>query len=170
MLTHFFNEIGYNSGGDDSGGSHPRSGRDMHILLADDDEDDRMFFKDAIVTVAPAVKLTTVHNGEELLNILKKNLVELPDFIFLDLNMPYKNGLECLKEIKTLDFLKSIPVLIYSTSANKDQVDTSYLNGANMYIQKPMSFDGIIRILQTIFSFDPTRWFDQPAREKFILK
>ena len=142
----------------------------LHILLADDDEDDRQFFMDAIKTVAPSVKLTTVHDGEELLSKLKKNKTELPDFIFLDLNMPYKNGLECLKEIKTMEFLRNIPVLIYSTSTNKEQIETTYLNGANMYIQKPASFEGIIRVLKTIFSFDASKWFQQPMRDKFILK
>jgi len=145
-------------------------GSNFHILLADDDEDDRQFFTDAVNFVAPSVKLTTVHDGEELINNLKKNNSELPDFIFLDLNMPYKNGLECLKEIKSMEFLKDIPVLIYSTSTSKDQIETTYQNGANMYIQKPASFDGIIRVLKTIFSVDPSKWFKQPAREKFILK
>ena len=142
----------------------------LHILLADDDEDDRQFFIDAVSSIAPSVKLTTAHDGEELINKLKKNKSELPDFIFLDLNMPYKNGLECLKEIKSMELLKNIPVLIYSTSANKDQIDTTYRNGATMYIEKPASFDGIIRVLKTIFSSDPSKWFKQPAREKFILK
>lgn len=142
----------------------------LHILLADDDEDDRQFFSEAIASIAPDLKLTTVQNGDELLKKLKKNRLDLPDFIFLDLNMPYKNGLECLKEIKSLDFLNKVPVLIYSTSAHSDQVETTYLNGANLYVQKPSSFEGITRVLKTIFSFDPSRWFEQPVRDKFILK
>src|SRR5688572_30753539 len=145
-------------------------GKTLHILLADDDEDDRQFFTDAVSSIAPAVKLTIVQDGEELINKLKRNIAELPDFIFLDLNMPFKNGMECLKEIKSVEFLKNIPILIYSTSINKDQVETTYQNGANLYIQKPSSFEGIITMLNTIFSFDPAKWFNQPTREKFLLK
>ncbi len=144
--------------------------KDIHVLLADDDEDDRQFFTDAINVVAPRLKLSTVQDGEELIKRLKKNTTELPDVIFLDLNMPYKNGIECLKEIRSLDFLRKIPILIYSTSTNTDQVENTYLNGANLYIQKPANFEGIIRILKTIFSFDKSRWFEQPSREKFLLK
>ncbi len=142
---------------------------EMHILLADDDEDDRQFFTDALSSIAPSLKLTTVHDGEELIKKLKSKS-QLPDFIFLDLNMPYKNGLECLKEIRSMDAIKNIPVLIYSTSTNSDQIETTYQNGANLYIQKPNNFDGIIRVLQTIFSVDASRWFKQPAREQFLLK
>ena len=144
---------------------------DLHILLADDDEDDRQFFMDAVRTIAPASKLTTVYDGEELISKLKKNKSELPDYIFLDLNMPYKNGLECLKEIKSMDFLRNIPVLIYSTSTSKEQIETTYMNGANLYIQKPASFEGIVRVLKTIFSLGASKWFhQQPVRDNFILK
>ena len=145
--------------------------KNWHILLADDDEDDRQFFLDAVKAVTPFSKLTTAHDGDELISKLKKNKSELPDCIFLDLNMPYKNGLECLKEIKSMDFLKNIPVLIYSTSMNKEQIETTYKYGANLYIQKPASFEGIIRVLKTIFSLDGNNWLQQqPMRDKYILK
>ena len=107
--------------------------KEIHVLLADDDEDDRQFFTDAINVVAPRLKLSTVQDGEELIKRLKKNTTELPDVIFLDLNMPYKNGIECLKEIRSLDFLRKIPILIYSTSTNTDQVENTYLNGCLLY-------------------------------------
>jgi len=143
---------------------------ELHIMLADDDEDDRQFFTEALSSIAPSLKLTIVNDGEALIQKLKNFTSELPDFIFLDLNMPYKNGIECLKEIKSEEVLKNIPVLIYSTSKNHDQIETTYRNGANMYIQKPDNFEGIIRVLETIFSFDPTRWFQKPSRESFLLK
>ena len=167
-LVQFFEGINKDSA--HSHGKSDSSKINWHILLADDDDDDRMFFSDAITTIAPSVKLTEAINGDDLINILKRNDFHLPDLIFLDLNMPYKNGLECLKEIRSTDILKNIPILIYSTSVNRDHVDISYLNGANMYIQKPVSYDGIKRILKTIFSVNPMDWFHQPPREKFILK
>src|SRR4030095_3421912 len=151
-------------------GRHDSSKVNCHILIADDDEDDRMFFSDAITAIAPSAKLTEAFNGDDLITKLMRHDFDLPDLIFLDLNMPYKNGLECLKEIRSTELLKSLPILIYSTSLNRDHVDISYLNGANMYIQKPVSYDGIKRILKTIFSLHPLDWFQQPPREKFILK
>ena len=147
-----------------------KTGNELHVVLADDDEDDRLFFSDAITAVAPSLKLTTALDGEDLIKILKTVRNEPPDFIFLDLNMPYKNGLECLKEIKSSESWKSIPVIIYSTSVNIDQVDTSYEHGANLFIQKPTNHGGIVQVLSTIFSTDPQMWIVQPERENFVLK
>jgi CheY-like chemotaxis protein len=140
-----------------------------HILLADDDEDDRQFFTDAINAISSNYKLSTVRDGEELINQLKENKMELPDFIFLDLNMPYKNGLECLKEIRAMEGMKEVPVLIYSTSINADQVDSSYRCGADRYIQKPTSYDGIVRLLRIIFSMEPAQWEQKPGRNEFLI-
>lgn len=84
-----------------------------HILLADDDTDDCLFFKDALEELALSVTLTTVRDGVELMRHLSTQV--LPDVIFLDLNMPRKNGYECLTEIKLNAKLATIPVVVYST-------------------------------------------------------
>ena len=142
----------------------------LHILLADDDDDDREFFKEAVQSIAPSVKVTTSNDGEEMLEILEKSTNDLPDLIFLDLNMPFKNGFECLEVLKTADKLKNIPVLIYSTTANLAQVDITYQKGANLYIQKPHSYDGIKKMIKKIFEFDLQELISQPHREKFVFK
>ncbi|MEP7171070.1 MAG: response regulator [Bacteroidota bacterium] len=142
----------------------------LHVLLADDDEDDREFFKEAVQAVAPSVKVTTTNDGEEMINLLNETQKDLPDLIFLDLNMPCKNGFECLEELKNNEKLKNIPVLIYSTTANIEQVDHTYKKGANLYIQKPHSFDGIKNMLKKIFAFNIEDLFPQPQREKFVLR
>src|SRR6266487_683666 len=95
------------------------------FLLADDDADDQQLFKEALNEIDKSIRCLTASSGEEALNKLKTDLKQLPDYIFLDLNMPRMNGLECLVEIKKTNTLKHIPVIIYSTSsAEKDVEET----------------------------------------------
>ena len=90
--------------------------KQLNILLADDDTDDCIFFENALGELLLSTNLTTVHDGEQLMLLLTKNSTENFDVLFLDLNMPRKNGITCLDEIKHTDKLKSIPVIIFSTS------------------------------------------------------
>ena len=92
----------------------------LNILLADDDTDDRFFFKKVLNELSIAVQLTTVHNGEELMAYLLENSDQLPDLLFLDLNMPRKSGFECLSEINENEKLKVLPVVIFSTFYSRD--------------------------------------------------
>lgn len=138
------------------------------ILLADDDADDRFLFKEAVDETKDVV-LVTVKDGLELMNKLTKSTGELPDAIFLDLNMPFKNGHECLREIKDNEKLRSIPVIIYSTSTNKTQIDSTYKDGANLYIPKPDSFSMLKKIVQKVFSIEWAEYKPQPSKDKFVL-
>ncbi len=142
----------------------------FHILLVDDDEDDRDIFKEAIEEIAPSVKITTATNGVEMFLMLEKLNNDLPDLIFLDLNMPCKNGFECLEELKSAKEWKDVPVFIYSTTSNPEQINRTYHNGANLYIQKPDSYPGIKNILKKILEFDFEDLFLQPERENFVFK
>jgi CheY-like chemotaxis protein len=136
----------------------------LNILLADDDSTDRFFFDEALKEVFIPTHLTTVNDGEELLKYLTVN--DLPDVIFLDLNMPRKNGAECLIEIKNKPALKNIPIVIYSTSLHKEVANELYKNGAHYYLQK-CDFselrDAIQRVL-TLLGKSPS----QPSRKDFI--
>ena len=107
-----------------------------NILLADDDIDDRYFFDKALKALHLQIRLTTVNNGEELMTYLSENSKHLPDVLFLDLNMPRKNGSECLSEIKHNQKLKRLPVIIHSTSMHDDLADELYNKGALNYLQK----------------------------------
>jgi CheY-like chemotaxis protein len=144
------------------------SEKSLHILLADDDEGSRTIFIEAIAEIAPQVKVSIAVNGRKLMNTLLATGDELPDIIFLDLNMPLKNGWECLQEIRNNERLKDIPVIIYSTSANRDHIDQTYNGGANFYLIKPDSFSDLKLIAQSILSLDWVKpiW---PARESFVL-
>ena len=92
----------------------------MNILLAEDDQDDRDFFDKALKEIPIPTHLTTVNDGEQLMEYLYKNSELLPDVLFLDLNMPRKSGFESLVEIKEDDKLKDLPVVMFSTSYPRD--------------------------------------------------
>ena len=119
-----------------------------HILLAEDDETDRMLFTDAFEELALNTFVSTVANGMELMDYLTKEDTLIPDLLFLDLNMPRKNGLECLREIRASAKLKELPVAIYSTSSAKDDIEQTFLAGANIYIEKPPDFDSLKKVLK----------------------
>jgi CheY-like chemotaxis protein len=138
-----------------------------HILLADDDREDREIFISAVQQVEPSIKVSVALNGHELMKTLL-NSETLPDILFLDLNMPLKNGQECLEEIRSNEKLKSLPVVIYSTSSNREYIDQTYKGGANYYLPKPDSLKELKLITEKLFSLD---WAAQShtQKEKFVL-
>ena len=119
----------------------------ISILLADDDESDRLLFKEAFDELKIKTIVQTVNDGKQLMDYLKKASTRLPQLVFLDLNMPRKNGLECLKEIRSNEKLKDISIAIYSTSASEKDIDETFHSGANVYIQKPNSFNDLKEVL-----------------------
>ena len=118
----------------------------INILLADDDIDDCLFFKDAIEELELSVQLTTVHDGEELMHHLSST-ANLPYAVFLDLNMPRKSGFECLTKIKSHPTLKNIRVVIFSTSYDREKANLVYNEGAHYYICKPSDFEELKIVL-----------------------
>ena len=111
-----------------------------NILLADDDEDDCLFFKEALTDLFIPASVNMVSNGVELMRYLESNLNNLPNVLFMDLNMPRKTGYECLSEIKKHEKLMHLPVIIFSTSYNAEMADLLYEVGANYYVRKPADF------------------------------
>lgn len=107
------------------------------IVLADDDEDDREFFRYTLESTSSAHRFLAFKDGESLLDYLNNTENEVPNLIFLDINMPKINGWECLKQIRTKYSSVQLPVLIYSTSNHPDDVSMSLRLGANMHIHKP---------------------------------
>jgi CheY-like chemotaxis protein len=142
----------------------------LKIFLAEDDQEDRELFKEAMKEIPNEIKLSTAKDGIELLGMLDRARNNLPDLIFLDLNMPKKDGHQCLVEIKSDSLLQQIPVIIYSTSARPEQINSTYKEGANLYIAKPDSYNKLKSIIENVVSLN---WFDyipQPTREKFVLQ
>ena len=122
------------------------------FFLADDDEDDRMLFSEALMEINPSIKCIMAKNGEEALYLLTNGLFEPPDFIFLDLNMPVMNGLKCLEEIKKSAELQHIPVVVYSTSSKKEYEEESRNLGAMNFFIKPPDFTGLKKYLKTFLA------------------
>jgi len=136
-----------------------------NIFLAEDDADDRMFFEDALKQLTIPTQLTLSSDGLELMSNLE---TVIPDVIFLDLNMPRKNGFQCLEEIRNTPKLKDIPIVIFSTTANDDAVNKTYQLGANYYICKPHSFELLVKAIETVLTLEMLLK-PQPPKRKFIL-
>ena len=119
----------------------------LKVLLADDDVDDCHFFKEALSKLPITTQLETVNDGEQLMNYLKENTAHLPHVLFLDINMPRKNGFECLSEIKNHEKLKDLAVVMFSTSSTHDKIDILFKTGADVYIRKPSSFSELVQVI-----------------------
>jgi CheY-like chemotaxis protein len=143
--------------------------KQINILLADDDIDDCIFFKRALAELIMPTHLITVHDGEQLMHLLINEITELPHILFLDLNMPRKNGLECLLEIKLSEKLKKLPVIVFSTSFEQEVVNGLFKHGAQYFIRKPPEFLQFKKIIQHSLTFVAQGSISQPNRENFVL-
>ena len=141
----------------------------IYVLLADDDEDDRLIFKEAFDNIKMKTVVKTVNDGMELMEHLTDNRNTLPHMLFLDLNMPRKSGMECLMEIKQIDYLKEIAIVIYSTSASEQDIEDTFVKGANVYIKKPNDFTTLKNLLEEVINMN---WQYQALglnKENFLL-
>jgi CheY-like chemotaxis protein len=142
--------------------------RVINILMADDDEDDRYFFEKALEDLSISTNLVTVEDGEELMDYLTQDKGKIPDILFLDINMPRKNGHECLLEIKSNKNIKDFPIVMYTTSMRDSMADTLFQNGAHYYLRKGDSKD-LEKNLQLILTMLEEKNFERPLRENFFL-
>lgn len=126
------------------------------IYLADDDSDDREFFADALSEIERDVILKQAPDGMHLMeSLLSLSGTELPQFIFLDINMPRKTGFECLEEIRSLDGgLRDVIIVILSTSSDPDNIQKAMDMGATFYAVKPSCFERLKSLLEEVLSMD----------------
>lgn len=117
------------------------------ILLVDDDQDDCELFGEALHEFAPNIKLSCLTNNDQLVAYIQN---VNPQLIFLDVNMPRKNGYECLEEIRQLPAFGQIPVIMYSNTGRPQDIDSAYKNGATLFLRKPPTYSGLVTSLQEI--------------------
>lgn len=124
----------------------------MIILNVDDDQEDREFFCDALREIDPTITCLVAPGGMEALSILKKQS-PLPDYIFLDINMPMMDGKQCLRTLKSIPEFQEIPVIMYSTSTDTREIRECYNLGAVDFLIKPHSYEKLVNDLSSIFAF-----------------
>lgn len=122
-----------------------------HVILADDDQDHAFLFERILKKVDPDKRLTIAKDGSELLTLLSTTI---PDLLFLDLNMPCKNGIECLREIRSNPNLAHLPIIVYSSSSRMTDIQRAYINKADLYMVKPFHTDHLCNALSSVLKID----------------
>jgi CheY-like chemotaxis protein len=126
----------------------------MPIYLAEDDDDDRLLFQEALRDINQDAEFVISHDGVQLMQTLDSRVPPPPRVLFLDLNMPRKNGYECLREIRKTEKLKNIPVVIFSTSKSEESIEETYRDGANHYLFKPDDFNKLKAAILQVLAID----------------
>ena len=121
-------------------------------MIIDDDEDDRIWLAEAIKEIEPAFKIVDVSSGKDGLSLLGQDDKELPEMIFLDMNMPLMNGLQCLEEIRTQSGLQSIPVVVYTTSPMFSGIDKIKKFEPVLFLTKPSRFKEIVDAVRDLLT------------------
>jgi CheY-like chemotaxis protein len=136
------------------------------VMLAEDDEDDFYFFSMAINEVPYTVVLKRADDGELLLELLNQ---EVPDVLFMDMYLPKKNGRECLKEIRSNKKYDTLPIIIYTSMKELEQIEFCYREGSNLYVLKPTSFNELKEIIEKILSIEWKKMMYYPTLPDFVL-
>ncbi len=142
----------------------------LSVFLADDDEDDRMFFVDAFANLKLKTKVETFEDGEDLMFHLNNSSTILPNILFLDLNMPRKSGIECLQEIKKNSKFNDVSIAIYSTSASEEDIEKTFILGANIYIKKPDNFKTLKKALSDVVTMKWQYHTNGLNKDNFLLR
>ena len=145
-------------------------GAPINLLLADDDFDDCDLFKEALSELSIATSIMVVNDGEQLMRLLSELPGKLPDVLFLDLNFPKKAGFDCLAAIKRDEQLKSLFVVIFSTSVDERFAEDLYHHGAHYYICKPSEFSILKKQILQILRIIESGNLERPAIDQFILR
>ncbi len=134
------------------------------IILAEDDVDDQNIFQIALQEVDPLIRLEFASNGNQLIDLLKSFR---PDLLFLDLDMPYKNGLECLLDIRSNPVIENLPVIVFSSTTKQSNIQTAYEMGAHLFFIKPPVYKDYLSSIRSILALkseDP-----EEVREQYCI-
>lgn len=142
----------------------------VNIFIVEDDKDDFSLLKEALENILPKFNINHSRDGKAFLQLLSISNDADPDLIFLDLNIPKKNGVDCLIELRRQKKLQSIPVIIYSTSSDFEDIDRCYKNGCTLYLVKPASFKDLVTQLRKIFFRIGLPKEDLQSKEMFVVR
>jgi len=148
---------------------YPPISRSLKILLAEDDDTDRLLFDEALSELPVTANLITVGNGEELIDWLTDDKNELPDVLFLDLNMPRKNGFAALGQIKRDSRFEELPVFIFSTANDEEMIKQVYKDAAHYFIRKPNKFAKLKSLIYKSLKLVANNDMSLPVKENFLL-
>ena len=140
----------------------------VNIHIAEDDSDDFLMLKEAIGEVLPKFEIERLKNGREFFQLI--DLGFETDLIFLDLNMPFKTGIECLVEIRRRKDFETTPIIIYSTSSHFEDIDKCYRNGCTLYMVKPTSFNDLVTQIKKVFYRLGLPKEELQDKEKFVVQ
>lgn len=142
----------------------------IRVLLVEDDEDDRADFIESFASLKINSHVESLEDGTALMKYLNNDTSKLPHILFLDLNMPKRSGLECLIEIKKNERLKDITIAIYSTSSSQKDIENTFLNGANIYIKKPVHLTMLKKILSHVLAINWQYHTSGLNKDNFLLQ
>lgn len=135
------------------------------VLLAENDREQCFFFKKSLLQVRGKIQYTEVHDGEQLTTLLQNFM---PDILFIDLNMPLKNGMDCIRDLRMKEAYKTLPIVVYSISTHPETIHGAYVAGANLYLVKPAEYFNLVHSLDAILSLD---WSDpEKVKDSFLHK
>lgn len=137
----------------------------LHVLFVDDDPDEFYLFNEAIEHGGLDVKLTHLQSSNRLFELLEESK---PDLVFMDINMPYKDGVEALAEIRNSSGYQTLPIVIYSTTKNKNSIKMCHKKGADLFVIKPNDFNGLAKVVKKVCSIDWPNHQRQPL-ENFLV-
>ena len=137
----------------------------LKILLVDDDHEEAELFSAALKSLDHK---TEVIHADDCIDLLDSIRMHKPNIVFMDINMPFLNGIECLKSVRSKPEFRSLPIIVYSTSNSQKNIIESFNNNANLYLVKPDSYNGIIIALEKVLKVD---WAMAPRPElnSFVL-
>lgn len=141
----------------------------LKIILAEDDKEDQELFLDALDEAQVPSEVTTVENGQQLLDNLRDESQPNPDVIFIDVSMPVKGGIKALEEIKGDKDLRDIPAVMLSTWDHPADIEDAFDKGADLYVQKPSSFSGFVLVLRKVFLLHWAKALLAPVRKLFFV-
>jgi len=143
--------------------------KSLQILLVDDDENDRQLLREAIESDRVDHTMHAIADGEQLMNYLSLSNVNTPDLIFLDLNMPRKNGMECLVEMRADEKFNNTIIAVYSTSSSKKEINSVLHAGTNIYITKPNNYLALKKIVSEVLLINWQYHTSSLSKKQFVM-